>query len=358
MALAISEINFPLTIPNISNLDRIQSSEIVILGIPWQVEIFKEDTCMGVSFRCAKKDNSSQWSYAAETSVKLLSFDRNQSAFEKQYDPYIFCNVKPARIDKYFISWANLFEANNKSVKNDTIQLEFKIKVADPNDVKKSIMIFKPLYKCCEDSVVSVFKLTVTNIDALMAVRTPSFIMRNNPWALIVYKGWSNSLFAGLLTGNDFISCNVRVLFKLMSSKANVGSKEVILTESMFTDNSPAMRGLVSWKDLFDAQNGFVNNNSVVIEVEIIMGKPKGTASLAKKRRAANPLETGANLVRLECAICLNNINKDDASSTKCGHIFCTACIKGVIQNRKRCPSCNSELDLDNLHRVYLPVAN
>lgn len=109
---------------------------------------------------------------------------------------------------------------------------------------------------------------------------------------------------------------------------------------------------LATWKDLFDPQNGFVNDNSTVIEVQ--MEKFDGLPSIAKKRRATDSLETYANVIRLDCAICLENIK--NASSTLCGHIFCTKCIKRVIRSRKRCHSCNSPLNLKKLHRIYLPL--
>lgn len=72
MALAISEVTFPLTIWNISKLDRVQSSEIIFFGVPNR--IFQGTWLVKIFSRRAKEDNSSQWSYAAQTSVKLLSF--------------------------------------------------------------------------------------------------------------------------------------------------------------------------------------------------------------------------------------------------------------------------------------------
>ena len=181
MALAISEATFPLTIPNISKLDRVQSCEIPIFGVPWQVEFFKEGGWLKILFRCAKKDNSSEWSYAAQTSVKLLSL------MEKQYEPHIFCNKEPTLI-RCCTTWSPLFEVKNNYVKNDTIKLEVNIKVADPNNANKSIIVCEPLDKYCVGSSADELRLTVTNIDALMAVQTPVFMMRNNPYVLIAYK--------------------------------------------------------------------------------------------------------------------------------------------------------------------------
>lgn len=352
MALPISEVSFPLTIPNISKLDKIESSETTILGVPWKVEFSKSDGFLFILFRCEKKDNLSQWSYAAQTSVKLLSFDPDQKALEKLNNPYVFSNLEPTQFNG-FTTWTNLFEEKNKYVKNDTMKLEVNIKIVDPNDAMKSMLTFEPQGKCCEGCSATLFQLTVTNIDELMAVQTPSFLMRNHPLVLTVYK-CRPSLFGRsylvvkLSTTNSSIVGNVRTIFKLMSSNPNIALKKEV--ERM----CPILEYLTSWNDLLDPKNGYVNNNSIVIEVLIKMDKPQETVSVGKKRRADNILEADENLIRLECAICLENINKNHASSTTCGHIFCTDCIKGVIQTRKRCPSCNKIAK--KIHRVFLPM--
>lgn len=346
MALSISEVTFPLTIPNISKLERVQSSEILICGVPWQVEFFKEGGWLKILYRCAKKDNSSQWSYAVQTSVKLLSFHPDQSAMEKLYEPHIFCNMEPTLIC-HCTTWSS-FDVTNNYVKYDAIKLEVNIKVADPNNPNKSIIVFEPLDKCCGGSSVAEFRLTVTNIDTLTAVQTPVFMMRNIPWILIVHKSRSNDLCVGLSTTSEHICCSVRTSFKLISTKL---SKQEIQLNYSFRRTLRYIRKLSSWEDLLKPQNGYVNNDSVVIEVNIRMEKLERI-----KRRAANSLEADANLIRLECAICLENINKDNASSTVCGHIFCTDCIKGFIETRKLCPSCNTKLELNQFHRVFLPM--
>lgn len=260
MALAVSEINFPLKIPNISKFDKIQSSEIIIHGIPWQVEILKpihDRYWLVYSLRCTNKDNLSPWSYAAKISVKFLSFDPLKEAQEYRFNPHIFSKLEPADYD-YISRWDDFF------------------------DTKKY-----------------------------------------------------------------FIT-------KLISSKLNVKFKDTICTGNI--GDSMFHRLLASCGDLFDPKNGFVNDNSVVLEVKTQMEKLEELPSIAKKRRAADPLEIVAKTIRLECPICLESIKDQDLSSTECGHLFCTECIKGAIRSHKRCPSCNSSHNLKKLRRIYMPM--
>jgi len=54
---------------------------------------------------------------------------------------------------------------------------------------------------------------------------------------------------------------------------------------------------------------------------------------------------------RLQCPICLNDVK--NCASTKCGHIFCFACIRKCIRLHKRCPTCRKELNRRDTHRIY-----
>lgn len=56
------------------------------------------------------------------------------------------------------------------------------------------------------------------------------------------------------------------------------------------------------------------------------------------------------------CAICIDEIV--EATSTKCGHIFCKTCIDAALDTQKKCPTCRRKLKVKDTFRVYLPAAN
>ncbi|KQK01087.1 E3 ubiquitin-protein ligase RNF4 isoform X2 [Brachypodium distachyon] len=53
------------------------------------------------------------------------------------------------------------------------------------------------------------------------------------------------------------------------------------------------------------------------------------------------------------CPVCWGELV--EPSSTICGHIFCTDCIKQSLEFQKKCPTCRKILRKNNFHRIYLP---
>ncbi|KAK4874526.1 hypothetical protein RN001_013886 [Aquatica leii] len=55
-----------------------------------------------------------------------------------------------------------------------------------------------------------------------------------------------------------------------------------------------------------------------------------------------------------ECPICLDQLQLKEISSTVCGHVFCTTCIKAAIKSSKTCPNCRTKLTLKKIHPLFL----
>ncbi|XP_055299912.1 uncharacterized protein LOC129567269 [Sitodiplosis mosellana] len=204
-------------------------------------------------------------------------------------------------------------------------------------------------------------RLTVNNIDKLMAVRTPEFVLQNFHWDLTVFK-YSGGLDIRLSgkNGSNQTPHNVKIDFKMQSSVGGVQNIEKGCNMQLRHRQCSNIVPIISWEELIKNENGFVVNNSVQFEVkvEVKVNKPEEGEPNAKKRCTANSPEAEANALTLECAICLNKIKGQDLSSTYCGHLFCTKCITNAVQAHKRCPSCNTDLDLNKLHRFYLPIVD
>ncbi|KAK9069372.1 hypothetical protein SSX86_011275 [Deinandra increscens subsp. villosa] len=54
------------------------------------------------------------------------------------------------------------------------------------------------------------------------------------------------------------------------------------------------------------------------------------------------------------CPVCMGPLVEE--VTTKCGHIFCKACIMAAIKAQHKCPTCRQKLTNRNLIRVYLPT--
>ncbi|XP_039039317.1 E3 ubiquitin-protein ligase RNF4-like isoform X2 [Hibiscus syriacus] len=53
------------------------------------------------------------------------------------------------------------------------------------------------------------------------------------------------------------------------------------------------------------------------------------------------------------CPICMGPLTEE--TSTRCGHIFCKACIKAALAVQARCPTCRKRVTVRGLIRVFLP---
>ncbi|XP_039013796.1 E3 ubiquitin-protein ligase RNF4-like isoform X2 [Hibiscus syriacus] len=53
------------------------------------------------------------------------------------------------------------------------------------------------------------------------------------------------------------------------------------------------------------------------------------------------------------CPICMGPLSEE--TSTRCGHIFCKACIKAALAVQAICPTCRKRVTMRGLIRVFLP---
>ncbi|MCL7046751.1 hypothetical protein MKW94_015948 [Papaver nudicaule] len=54
------------------------------------------------------------------------------------------------------------------------------------------------------------------------------------------------------------------------------------------------------------------------------------------------------------CPVCMSSLV--EATSTKCGHIFCKQCINYSLSAQSKCPTCRKKLSMKDTIRVYLPA--
>lgn len=278
----IPQINVRFRIPNISDLKQICSPEYLVQGIPWKVVACKLDidgsSFLSLFLTCENNDNGPEnWSFVAFVTFKLLRHN-DQNGIEKSTGPCIFDEQEPAFGDSKFISWDDLFNVENNFVTNDTIDLDVKIEAADPREIHKCNLNFEELERSCEDGCLTTHRITLNNIDKLIAVRSPIFEMRRLKWELTFYKSRSGNLAMSLghKGSSDDVSCEMRLWTKLISFKQGVEPVERIHTGNVQRVHELYIKDLMPWNGLLEPQNGFIENDSIVIVTEIKAGKPQG----------------------------------------------------------------------------------
>ncbi|KAJ6426346.1 hypothetical protein OIU84_022038 [Salix udensis] len=55
------------------------------------------------------------------------------------------------------------------------------------------------------------------------------------------------------------------------------------------------------------------------------------------------------------CPICMDEL--EEATTTKCGHVFCKNCIKKALAVQKKCPTCRMKCRAKSIYRIFLPTA-
>ena len=53
-----------------------------------------------------------------------------------------------------------------------------------------------------------------------------------------------------------------------------------------------------------------------------------------------------------KCAICLDAYV--NATSTRCGHVFCARCIAAAYKHSGKCPTCRKKVDKKSLRRIFV----
>lgn len=350
MAL-ISEITFPLKVPNISKLDKIWSPQVNVQDVPWKILICKEwreeEQWLGIYLYCSRKINSSKWSRAASATFKLLTFEGNSGTVEKLIRPRVFDYTKTRHGYPNFISWADLFDSERNYVEDDAINLEIKI-AADDHQIKdRSTMDFKCIERSCRRACLAKFQLTVTNIEQLFAVASPHFRFQESVCWLNVFKSHSNHLGISLSTNKPH---KQRMWVRLNSLNEPTKTTEKVETfeSGLWEDTSPLDK-FIGWDELLKPANGFVDNDSISIEVELSVDWP-----IWDQTKGAT---TEMNPSKIKCPICLEIMKDQGISSLRCGHLFCSDCIEEYLRSEGNlCPICKAVANLNDLRRTFLPL--
>lgn len=356
----VTEYCMKINIAEISKLNFVWSPEILIHGVPWKVKICKveeeDQQWLGAYLYCANKDKSPNWALSGLASFKLLPFSDKMEPVEYHTPTFVFDRSGTGYGESTFILWDELFDEAVSYVKNDTIKLEVNVMVEDPNDPNRSRLNFKCISKCCVNSRLATYRITVHNITNLMAVRSSKFKLRGLMWEVHISKQQNSYLgvLLKLVEDSKNMSCKMKMSIKLVSSKKDVDPIERCNTEQYQPSTINIVR-VIFWNNLMKPENGFVNNGSITLEIELKSDGLEGDVANVMNDAKSNP-ENEANFKRMKCAICLEYIDSQDLACTPCGHLFCFECIKKAATDRAACPACTEPVHLNILRRLYLPL--
>lgn len=336
-----------MVISPISKLTEVNSPEVYIHGVPFEVQAFKNEDgkSLAVVLHCSKSDNFSDWAVPVHASVKLLSFNNAKKAFKHYVTPYVFDRISRSFGFPKLIEWDDLWNEENMYVQNDSIEMTIDIVAEDPNYSNRSRLTCERINKSHNTTSTATFRLTVANVANLIAVRSSQFTVFEMPWNLMVYKHQRHRLGVALksIESHNEVSCETTMTVKLLSSKDNSRATEKTTTEHIENGKILCVGNIISWGELLKPENGFVNNDSITLEVELNVSKPADDPNGKRNKRR-----------RLECSICLDEMNNQEISTTPCGHMFCTDCITKTIEKHGACPLCKEAVQKGDLRCLFL----
>lgn len=284
MAFRGYTIEYPVRV-NINEINQLERTEFLHFPfttpykgqiVPWEIKVgkntFRAEPTLGVYLNC-KQTTTWDWSYVASIGIRLLSYNVDQNNPEYPPDPYVFTQTNYDFGAPDLISWNDLIDAKNNYVQNGAIDLRIQIKFGDES---RSFLIWEKYDRNCVDGCLTTIPLKIHEIDTLMAVRSPEFEMQGVQWNLAVYKSVNDKIGIHLDQKPDEtqdVTCETTLIAKIKSTIAKVKAVEKCKSEDVGPDDILDLAEIISWVDLFTPENGFIENNTLSIEVKIICMK-------------------------------------------------------------------------------------
>lgn len=349
-----SSANFHFEVPNVSEMDEVYSGEVLVQGIPWKIKfckmVLKEKPRFAVYLQCAKKNIRQNWTVPASVSIKLLSFNGDDNAIEVDVWPHVFDNSTMLH-GETIIDWCDLLDDSKRYVKDNKIVVDVKIIAENPDQRNKAVENFQNIEQICENCGIATFCVAIKNIENLMAVRTSALKLRGIDFHLTISKNQSKYLGLKIhsksAAGKFAFEMKSRV--KLISSKLRDKSFEKSYN-GCITETLDFVCDLISWDELTDRENGYIENDSIIAKFRINVEDPKDKAPGSEKCKAVSE-PSKVKRAKLECDVCQQSSANQgffytDFAYTTCGHLLCTKCIADSMK-KKKCGFCNVKINSD-----------
>ncbi|KAL6511111.1 hypothetical protein OROGR_022235 [Orobanche gracilis] len=97
-----------------------------------------------------------------------------------------------------------------------------------------------------------------------------------------------------------------------------------------------------------------VSTNSTTINCGLHISLNGSSSPKRKNVQPLPPAPPPPKESTFSCPVCLGALVEE--TSTKCGHIFCKACIKAAIAAQSKCPTCRTRTTAKDIFRIYLPT--
>lgn len=135
------------------------------------------------------------------------------------------------------------------------------------------------------------------------------------------------------------------------------GQRGASLTPATIDVEAPDDDVIISSPRAFAAaKNRRDQGRVIVLDVDSEDRMPRGNSRDKRRRVSTNQAMNSGDGLTFSCPVCMGPLVEE--MSTKCGHIFCKACIKASIAAQGKCPTCRRKMSMKDTIRVYLPTTS
>lgn len=347
----VSESVINITLENLKDLQLFETEEFSIRGHPWHLHFKRtkndaNNDSLGVNLQSNFEHQSNNTYIIANCEINLLSWKPHVKAHCFKLHPHQYSLKYKYWGIPSFILWNQLIDPEKGYVHDDKCKLKAKITATPVQDhSKKDWMEFETI-NSCDNCLQRKFRMKINKFSEFFGVASPAIIFDDVSFNIEVFR-YQNALFIRMYKRGPN-TCSASCSFKLISFGANIEPLKVEYKNQKFNANAN-YQILAEWEQLIDPLKNFIQNDSFVIEANMIaeLDKPN-----AKRRKTCEANE----FVLLSCPICFENLKDRPISMIiSCGHTFCTACGTDALQKSRKCPTCHAAATLKSLRRCYLP---
>lgn len=327
--------------------DAIYWKSLITLGeISWYIaackSFFEGEIAIYVYLKCIPSIESSdcEWFCDVESKITLNSTKINQKAYVKS-QPIITLKNCSNIIGGTFITWTDLMQY----LQSELIVLDIQLSMS-PVRLCRPLQIF---HRQCT------FRFAIDNISQLGKKFGPRMIVGGNKWTICVMKSGD---YLGIFLRDKRDSTNknwkwsAKCTFKLLSFNHCIKPHSFNVTHTFcFNGEEWGFPEFLGWVDLMNPENDIVRNDKAFFEIDLEVESPEPLWNIERWSEVSS---VRAEEECLECSICYHSVIERQPVTTKCGHLFCSICIKQSVEKYKKCPNCNASVSLFDLRPIYL----
>lgn len=328
---------------NALNADYL-TPKMILADLFWRVKMCKETTFGGedvvnVFLECSPGSSTLKWACEAKATISLCPITPNQEPYRKTLAKTTFTENSPSVGCVAFAKWTEFKRYELNGIICVDVHLS-----ANPAKEHITSEIEQTATK---------FRFTVENMSKLSRKSSPEVTVQGTNWYVVLKKD-DGSLSVFLYIKRNIFNENwfwkVKWSLKLLSFCAGAETPPICKQFSHiygYKTESWGFMKFIAWNDLMNPAKKYVQDDKAMFDIDLEVDSPTPLWRMDLNRAKHN------NQIQ-ECSVCLQNVIGRKPAVTKCGHLFCSDCIKQSIEEHKKCPMCNANANLADLRVVYM----